>query len=167
MLAAPAGPLGGFPAQPLVPGASVAAMFSTGDVRVGAVGTVTYRDGARILAFGHPLDALGRRALFVEDAYVFSVIANPLGLPDLGADSYKLTSAGGHTQGTFTSDTLSSIAGQRRRSSAVDPAPGHGPRARRPALGQLDAQPRRRARLGYGANLSLVAPLGASQGLDN
>ena len=111
VLAAPAGPLGGFPAQPLVPGASVAAMLSTGDVGVGAVGTVTYRDGSRILAFGHPLDALGQRSLFLEDAYVFSVIANPLGIPDLGADSYKLTSAGGHTQGTLTTDSLNSISG--------------------------------------------------------
>ena len=38
--------------------------------------------------------ALGRRALFLQDAYVFGVIGNPLGVPDLGAMTYKLTSSG-------------------------------------------------------------------------
>ena len=46
-------------------------------------------------AFGHPLDGLGRRALFLQDAYVFGVIQNPLGIQDLGAITYKLASAGG------------------------------------------------------------------------
>ena len=40
----------------------------------------------QIYAFGHALDALGRRALFLQDAYVFGVIGNPLGVPDFGAD---------------------------------------------------------------------------------
>ena len=111
VLAAPAGPLGGFPAQPLVPGASVAAMLSTGDVGLGAVGTVTYRDGARIWAFGHPLDALGQRSAVRGGRLRVQRDRQPAGLPDFGADSYKLTSAGGHTQGTVTTDTLSSISG--------------------------------------------------------
>ncbi len=166
VLAAPAGPIAGFPAQPLVPGASVAAMLSTGDVGLGAVGTVTYRDGARIWAFGHPLDALGRRSVFVEDAYVFSVIANPLGIPDLGADSYKLTSAGGHTQGTFNTDTLSSISGNL---GAAPPSVPLQVVARAPGLEPvlLTSSLADERRLGYGANLSLVAPLGASEGLDS
>ena len=41
----------------------MAATLSTGDVALGAVGTVTYRDGARIWAFGHSFEALGRRSL--------------------------------------------------------------------------------------------------------
>ena len=166
ILAAPAGPMAGFPAQPLVPGASVAAMLSTGDVGLGAVGTVSYRDGARIWAFGHPLDALGQRSVFVEDAYVFSVIANPLGIPDLGADSYKLTSAGGHTQGTFNTDTLSSISGNV---GAPPPSVPLQVVARAPGLQPvlLNSRLADERRLGLGANLSLVVPLGASQGLDS
>ena len=31
-------------------------------------------------AFGHPLDGAGPRSLFLQDAYVFSVIDNPLGI---------------------------------------------------------------------------------------
>ena len=106
VLAAPAGPLGGFPQQPLVPGAAVAATLASGDIALGAIGTVTYRDGARIWAFGHPFDALGRRALILEDAYVFGVISNPLAIPEIGAGTYKLTSAGGHIQGMVSSDTV-------------------------------------------------------------
>ena len=111
MLAAPPGPLGGYPAQDLVPGAAVAASLSTGDISLGAVGTVAYRDGDQVFAFGHSLDGLGRRALFLQDAYVFGVIGNPIGVPDLGAMTYKLTSSGGHALGAITNDTFSAIAG--------------------------------------------------------
>ncbi len=166
VLAAPVGPINGFPAQPLVPGASVAAMLSTGDIGVGAVGTVTYRDGPRIWAFGHPLDALGQRTLFLEDAYVFGVIANPLGIPDLGADSYKLTSAGGHTQGTLTADSLNSISGGLGAAPASIPLQVTA-RERGGRSVTLNAKLADERRLGYGANLSLVAPLGASEGLDS
>ena len=41
-LAVPPGPLGSYPPQPLVPGASVGAGYSVGDIAVGAIGTVTY-----------------------------------------------------------------------------------------------------------------------------
>ena len=110
VLAAPAGPLGGFAPAPLVPGAAAAASISTGDLAIGAVGTVTYRDGDRVWAFGHALDGGGRRSLFLTDAYVFSVIQNPLGIAD-GAITYKLASSGGHVQGAITSDGFAAIAG--------------------------------------------------------
>ena len=42
------------------PGAAVAASLSTGDLGFGAVGTVAYRDGDQVYAFGHALDAAGR-----------------------------------------------------------------------------------------------------------
>ena len=92
VLAAPAGPLGGFAPAPLVPGAALAASISTGDLAIGAVGTVSYRDGDLLWAFGHQLDGVGRRSLFLTDAYVFSVIQNPLGLAEVGAITYKLAS---------------------------------------------------------------------------
>jgi hypothetical protein len=49
-----------FPVQQLVPGASVAASYSTGDVSTGAIGTVTYTNGNSVYAFGHELDGAGR-----------------------------------------------------------------------------------------------------------
>lgn len=108
VVAAPTGPTSTpFPVQPLVPGASVAVSYSTGAIPVGAVGTVSYRDGDHVYAFGHPLDGAGRRSLFLQDAYVYYVVSNP------GVEvttSYKLA-APGHTVGTLTSDTPNAVIG--------------------------------------------------------
>jgi hypothetical protein len=107
VVAAPSGYIPDFPVQPLVPGAAVAASYSTGVIQTGAVGTVTYRDGNDVYLFGHELDAAGRRSLFLQDAYVFGVIDNPD--PTL-EPSYKLASPG-HTLGTITSDTPNAVIG--------------------------------------------------------
>jgi hypothetical protein len=109
VLAAPAGPFGGFPVQELRPGSSVSAGLASGDLTIGSIGTVAYRDGSAIWAFGHPLDAAGRRALALQDAYVFAVINNPNGTEE--AISTKLA-VPGHTLGAFTFDGLNQIAGR-------------------------------------------------------
>jgi hypothetical protein len=166
VLSAPPGPQGGYPAQDLRPGSAIAASISSGDVSIGAVGTVAYRDGDRIYAFGHPLEALGRRLLFLQDAYVFSVIGNPLGVPDLGATTYKLTSSGGHDLGTVTSDTFSAAAGTLGRGP---PSISLRVRAREEATGRtlaLDSRLADERELGYGSGLSFVAPLAAQTALD-
>ena len=108
LVAAPAGPLGTFGPQQLVPGASMAVGLSTGAIGASAIGTVTYRDGDAVYAFGHPLEAAGRRALLLQDAYVFTVINNPLDVE--GVSSYKLA-APGHTLGTLTNDALTAVVG--------------------------------------------------------
>jgi hypothetical protein len=108
VVAAPAAPFTSFPLQPLVAGASVGVSYSTGTIGVGAIGTVTYRDGQTVYAFGHPLDEAGRRALLLQDAYVYDVINNP---DPLQMPSYKYASPG-HTEGTLTSDSPSAVVGQ-------------------------------------------------------
>src|SRR4051812_45196271 len=110
VLAVPAGPLGTFPAQTLRPGSAVAVGYSTGDVRTSAVGTVVYVDGDKVWLFGHSLDGVGRRALLLQDAYVFQVINNPLQV-GTAASTYKLA-ASGHDLGTVSSDGLSAVAGR-------------------------------------------------------
>ena len=45
--------------QSLNPGESVATVLVDGDMGISAFGTVTYNDGKRVLAFGHPLFNLG------------------------------------------------------------------------------------------------------------
>jgi hypothetical protein len=110
VLSAPAAPLASFPPQALRPGAAVSVGLSNGDLALGAIGTVAYSDGDRVWAFGHPLDGTGRRSLLLEDAYVFSVIGNPVVLPDLPG-TYKLA-APGHDLGTLSSDGLSAVAGR-------------------------------------------------------
>src|SRR5215217_3925687 len=93
VLAAPAGPLGTFAPQVMRPGASVGVSYSAGDIQVGAIGTVAYTDGDRVWAFGHEFEAAGARDLFLQDAYVYRVIDNPVALADV-ATTYKYASLG-------------------------------------------------------------------------
>ena len=112
VLAAPDGPLGTFAPQPLVPGASLAVSLASGDLSAAAVGTVTYRDGNGVYGFGHPLEGAGRRALLLQDAYVYTVVGNPLDLSAAGLpSSYKLA-APGHALGTLTSDQSAGVVGK-------------------------------------------------------
>lgn len=109
IVVAPSAPSTGFPVQRLEPGSAVATSLASGDVSISALGTVTYRDGASVWGFGHPFEGFGRRALLLQDAYIFSVINNPLSV-DTGF-SYKL-GVPGHTVGTLTNDTLNAIVGR-------------------------------------------------------
>jgi hypothetical protein len=109
VLAVPAGPLGSFPKQTLRPGSAVGTAYSSGDLRYGAVGTVSYVDGDKVWAFGHPLEDAGPRALLLQDAYVFRVVNNPVQLSS--AATYKLASLG-HDLGTLTNDSTDAVAGR-------------------------------------------------------
>ncbi len=164
LLVAPAGPAGGYAPVDLRPGAALSAAISTGDLGLGAVGTVTYRDGDDIWAFGHPFEGLGRRALFLTDAYIYTVIQNPVGVPDFGAITYKLASSDGHLLGSITSDTVDSIAG---KVGAEPPSfPLHvDARNRAGERVTLDSLLSDERDLGYGAGISFVAPLGVTQAL--
>jgi hypothetical protein len=166
VLTAPPGPVGGYPVQNLVPGAAVAASISTGDIAVGSVGTVAYRDGDTVFAFGHALDGLGRRSLFMQDAYVFGVIGNPIGVPDLGAMTYKLASSGGHPVGAVTNDTFSAIAGTLGEGPASMPLRvtarlrGSGDRV------VLESRLADERPLELGVGFGVIAPLAASTAID-
>jgi hypothetical protein len=165
VLAAPSAPAGGYAPVDLRPGASVGATFATGDVAIGGVGTVAYRDGDQVWAFGHPLDGLGRRSLFLQDSYVFGVISNPLGLMEAGAVTYKLASSAGHVLGSMTSDTTASVGGILGAEPPSIPlrVVAHHSDGREVVLQSRLADERS---LGYGAGLSLVAPLAAGQALE-
>jgi hypothetical protein len=116
VLAAPAGPLGSFPPQQMRPGASIGVSYSSGDIQVGAVGTVAYTDEDRVWAFGHPFEGAGARRLLLQDAYVYRVIDNPLQIGDV-ASTYKYASLG-HTLGTISNDGSSAVVG---RTGALPP----------------------------------------------
>jgi hypothetical protein len=164
LLVAPAGPAGGYAPVDLRPGSALSAAIATGDLGLGAVGTVTYRDGDDIWAFGHPFEGLGRRALFLTDAYIYTVIQNPLGIPDFGAVTYKLASTDGHVLGSITSDGVDSIAGTAGPEPHAIPLhiDARNRAGERVTLDSLLADERD---LGYGAGLSFVAPLGVTQAL--
>jgi hypothetical protein len=165
VLAAPPGPVGGYPAVELRPGSAVSAAISAGDISLSAVGTVAYRDADQIYAFGHALDGVGRRGLFLQDSYVFGVIGNPIGVPDFGAITYKLTSSSGHPLGSFTNDVLSGVGGRLGAGPPSFPlritARERGGGA--VTLNSLLADEREH---GLGAGLSFVAPIAAGTALE-
>lgn len=70
----------------LIPGSSVAVQLVRGDYTFEASGTVTWRDGDRIYAFGHPFISVGTASLPMSESSVITVIPNT-------ADSFKLASS--------------------------------------------------------------------------
>jgi hypothetical protein len=89
---------------PLKPGDAIGVALIRGDLELGATGTVTYVDGDRVYAFGHPLYNLGPTAFPMTRAYVYTV------LPSL-ASSMKLSTTG-EVIGSFLQDRAVAIAGR-------------------------------------------------------
>ncbi len=104
-----------FPPQTLRPGSAFSAGIASGAFTAGAIGTVAYVDGDRVWGFGHPLDAVGRRSLLLQDAYVFTVVNNPVGAGD--TRTYKYATSG-NDLGTVTNDAASAVVG---RTGALPP----------------------------------------------
>lgn len=76
-------------ARPLEAGGAVAASLVTGDLKLGAIGTVTYVDGNQMLAFGHPFMSRGNTGYFMHNSYIFTVIPSkniPFKLGSVGAE---------------------------------------------------------------------------------
>ncbi|MDO9174885.1 MAG: hypothetical protein Q7V62_08765, partial [Actinomycetota bacterium] len=95
------------PAGGLKPGDAVAATIISGDVTFGAIGTVTYVDGDRVWAFGHPFNGTGPSRLTMERAAISTVISSPA----LGEQvTYKLGSPVGPV-GTIGFDGAFAIGG--------------------------------------------------------
>ena len=88
---------------PLKPGDAVGVMLVSGDLELGATGTVTHIDGNRVYAFGHPIYNLGPTEFPMTRAYVYTV------LPSLFS-SIKLSTTG-EVIGTFLQDRATAIAG--------------------------------------------------------
>jgi len=60
--------------QSLQPGDAVAAVLVSGDMTVSSTGTVTYNDGKRVLAFGHPFFNLGPVEMPMSKSEVLMVL---------------------------------------------------------------------------------------------
>ena len=89
---------------PLKPGDAIGVTFISGDLELGATGTVTHIDGDRVYAFGHPMYNLGPTEFPMTRAYVYTVIPSLL-------SSAKLTTTG-EVIGTFLQDRPTAIAGR-------------------------------------------------------
>ena len=97
----------------LEPGDAVGINLINGDLSLGATGTVTYVDGARVYAFGHPFYNLGPTQFPMTRAYIHTL------LPSL-ASSAKLASTG-QTIGTLEQDRATAIAGVLGKGPALIP----------------------------------------------
>ncbi|MHB9036758.1 MAG: SpoIVB peptidase S55 domain-containing protein [Armatimonadota bacterium] len=60
----------------LVPGAAVGMSLASGDIDMTGVGTVTYRRGNNIVAFGHPMLGIGAVDAPMTTAYVEDIMSN-------------------------------------------------------------------------------------------
>jgi hypothetical protein len=60
----------------LTPGTSISVQLVRGDYSIAASGTVTFRDGNRIYAFGHPFLSLGASDMPMSETSVVTVIPN-------------------------------------------------------------------------------------------
>lgn len=89
---------------PMKPGDAVGVNFVTGDLLLGATGTVTHVDGDRVYAFGHPMYNLGPTEFPMTRAYVYTILSSLY-------SSSKLSSTG-ETIGTLLQDRATAIAGK-------------------------------------------------------
>ena len=62
------------PTLPLEPGSAMAVSLMQGDIAAYAIGTLTYRDGNRILAFGHPFTEQGSTEFLLTNATILQTV---------------------------------------------------------------------------------------------
>jgi hypothetical protein len=97
----------------LVPGSAVGVDLVRGDMSATAIGTVTYRDGNRVLAFGHPFYALGRVQLPMTAAIIHTIFASQQISTKVGSST--------RTCGTLVADRSVGIAGELGPSPSMIP----------------------------------------------
>jgi hypothetical protein len=87
----------------LLPGTSISVQLVRGDYSLAASGTVTFRDGDRIYAFGHPFLSLGSSDMPMTEASVVTVIPNV-------NNSFKLA-VPGQMVGSISQDRATGVFG--------------------------------------------------------
>lgn len=97
----------------LQPGSMISVQLVTGDLAVGADGTVTHVDGNRVYAFGHRFLSVGATELPFSAASVLAL------MPSVNT-SFKI-SAAGEPLGTVTADYTAAIAGELGRTARMAP----------------------------------------------
>lgn len=101
----------------MVPGAAVGVQLLGGDLEISGTGTLTYVDGKRFLAFGHPMAQLGEVELPLTAAYVQDI------LPSYSRP-FKFASQIGQV-GVLSSDRLWAVGGYLGRSAPMIPVTIH------------------------------------------
>jgi SpoIVB peptidase S55. len=99
--------------RPLEPGSMISVQLVSGDMSMGADGTVTFLDGNRLYAFGHRFLAVGPTELPFARANVLAL------LPNLSS-SFKISSSG-EWLGAITSDNNTAVLGEIGRRPRMVP----------------------------------------------
>jgi len=97
----------------LVAGAAAAAVLARGDASIAATGTITYRDGDRLSAFGHPFLGLGRVEFGLAPADIITTLADQ-------TYSYKIANVG-PIVGSVVLDRISGVTGLIGRTPRLVP----------------------------------------------
>lgn len=97
----------------LVPGSAIGVELMRGDLSLGALGTLTYRDQDKILAFGHPFLQKGKAGYFLTNAYVYTTVTS--------ADNPFKVGTTGALLGTVTQDRNAGLAGEVGRYPSIIP----------------------------------------------
>lgn len=112
-----AGPGGGsepgISCDQLVPGSAVAVELVRGDWSAAAIGTLTYRDGDKILAFGHPFTAMGWVRFPLTAATIHTVFASQQISSKVGSPTTPC--------GTLVADRSVGVAGEVGASPSMIP----------------------------------------------
>ena len=95
------------------PGSSIGVQLVRGDVNVGALGTVTYVDGDKFVAFGHPFMQKGSVDFLASNAYIFTTVSS--------LDNSFKVGATGELVGTVNQDRGSGISGQLKQYPYIIP----------------------------------------------
>src|SRR3984893_6774763 len=106
-------PLEPFDAKTLTPGTSVSVQLVRGDYSIAAAGTVTFRDGEHIYAFGHPFLGLGGSDMPMTESSVITVIPNAY-------NSFKLAIPG-RMVGSISQDRATGVFGQLGHAARMIP----------------------------------------------
>ncbi len=101
----------------LRPGESIAAVLVSGDMSMTGAGTVTYNDGKRVLAFGHPMFNLGPVDMPMAKEEIITTLAS----------SYQPTKMGnsGEVVGELKQDRHSGILGELGATPSMIPVTLH------------------------------------------
>ena len=97
----------------LEPGSAVGVQLVRGDVSLGALGTVTYVDGNKLLAFGHPFLKRGQTGFLMTNAYIFTTIR--------GIESSFKLGATGEVIGTINQDRGAGVGGEMNQFPGIVP----------------------------------------------
>lgn len=92
---------------PLVAGGTLAVTYTSGDLLIGAVGTVTAVCGETVWGFGHPMAYEGEASLLMANASTAMIVPDGAGL----SGSYKQVSQFGAPVGMITQDRRAGIRG--------------------------------------------------------